>query len=201
MIFKDRKQAGEKLAKAIQNEFADQDLKNTVVISLLRGGFPIGKTISKRLKISHLLLASVKISSPTNPEYALGALCFDKIYTPPYADRAQVETALPEAEEKFQFYCQRFHLNPEDYIITKGKTILLADDGIATGATAEAAALFLRQYQPKDIIIAVPVAPADYQPENFDDEIILHKDPDFYSVSQFYKEFPQVSPQQILSQL
>ncbi len=201
MFFKDRDQAGRKLAEAIKTQLKGKDIKNSVVISLLRGGFPIGKRVSKTLKIPHLPLASVKISSPANPEYALGALCFDKIYTPPYADRAQVESALPEAEEKFQSYCQNFNLTPDDYEIAKGKIILLADDGIATGATAEAAALFLRQYQPKKIIIASPVAPVDYTPENIDDEIILHKDPDFYSVSQFYQDFPQISSEQILSQL
>ena len=198
MIFKDRTEAGKKLAVLLKK----QKIKQGVVVSLLRGGVVVGAEISKKLKLPHLALAVAKIPSPYQSELAVGALCFDFTYLEPHLvktlklSRADLRSQIQIAKNKFNSYLKKFNIKKSIYKL-KNITVLLVDDGIATGSTVKAALLFVKSFKPKKIILAVPVAPNDLESIGFNKTIILHLDTSFSSVSQFYKDFPQVSDEEV----
>jgi len=198
VIFKDRKEAGEKLAKVLLKK----KLKSSVVISLLRGGIIVGQEVSKKLKIPHLPLAVAKIPAPSQSELAIGALCFDFTYLDPKLinslniDRETSKKQILIAKEKFRSYLKRFGLKKSNYRL-KNKVVILVDDGVATGSTVKAALLFVKSLKPHKIILATPIAPDDFENPGFDEVVIIHRDPSFSSVSQFYKEFPQIKDDEV----
>ncbi len=206
MIFKDRQDAGEKLAEIIKNDpYIKRRLVRSriLVVSLLRGGIIVGDIIAKKLKIGHLPLIVAKIQAPSNPELALGALCFDmvflekKIISSLDIDKATIQNQIIQAKKKFIDYQRRFSLHEEQFNHLKNYHLILVDDGIATGATVKAALLFLKSKKPRKIFLAVPVAPIDFEEKNFDKALIIHKNPYFSSVSQFYDNFFQVDDKKV----
>lgn len=206
MIFKDRQEAGQLLAKKIAK---DKDLKkhknNLMVISLLRGGVVIGAQISRKLNIPHYPLIVAKIPAPYNPELALGGLCFKAVYLNKSTinslnlSKNQLHQQILEAKKKQASYLKQFNLPSEnDYQkLIKNKTVILTDDGIATGATIKAAFKYVKSQQPKTVILAVPVAPIDFIWKGFDKTFIIQKPVDFSAVSQFYQSFSQIKEEEI----
>lgn len=202
MIFKDRIDAGEKLATSLEKF---PETKKAVVISLLRGGAILGAVISKELKIRHLPLVVTKIPAPLNPELALGAYCFNTIYLEPTiinsleVDNKIIRKQISLAQKKFNDYLKKFNTKKADFEQMKNKTIIVVDDGIATGATVKAAISFLQKVSPKRIILAAPVAPIGFTLGSIkiDRTIIIHWSPVFSAVSQFYKNFPVVEDKEI----
>jgi predicted phosphoribosyltransferase len=208
MIFKDRRQAGERLAGTLKN---DPYIKRrwarsrVVAVSLLRGGIIVGDIIAKNLKIDHRPLAVAKIPAPGNPELAIGALSFDVTYLEPKVvsslalDKATIQNQIGAAREKFKSYQQRFSLEEKKFNQLKNKAVILVDDGIATGSSMKAALLFVKSKKPKKIFLAVPVAPTDFEGKGFDKVFILHRDLFLSAVSQFYENFPQVEDNEVKS--
>lgn len=197
MVFKDRWEAGIKLAEVIKEKYNPRK-QDWIVLSLLRGGVVLGKAIEEISGILHLPLPVAKVSSPYNPEYAIGALCFNKVFIHDRSfSREQIRESIKKAREKFESYLKRFSLNEEVYDVVENKNVIIVDDGVATGSSAEAGALFVKDKGAKKIIIAVPVAPEDYIPQKFDDEIILHKAPFFSAVSQFYEDFSEITDEMV----
>lgn len=198
MLFQDRLDAGNQLADRLTGY-----KNNSIVVSLLRGGVIVGDAIAKKLKIPHLFLAAVKISHPDQSELAIGALCFNKIYLDnqyvSFFDKKTTNQQVKNAKIKFSSYLKRFNLKKISFKTIKNKTVILVDDGIATGATVKAALIFLKSQGPKKIILAVPVTPTDFKNPGFDEIIILHCDPSFSAVSQFYQNFPQIEDEEIFS--
>jgi predicted phosphoribosyltransferase len=196
MLFQDRLDAGNQLAGKLINY-----KNNSIVVSLLRGGAIVGAAIAKKLKTSHLLLAAVKISHPDQPELAIGALCFNKVYLDSqftsFFDKKTTNQQIKNAKNKFSSYLKRFHLKKSSFKNIKNKAVILVDDGIATGATVKAGLMFLKSQSLKKIILAVPIAPADFKNPGFDEIIVLSFDPFFSAVSQFYKNFPQIEDEEI----
>ena len=196
MLFQDRLDAGNQLADRLTGY-----KNNSIVVSLLRGGVIIGDAIAKKLKIPHLFLAAVKISHPDQPELAIGALCFNKIYLDnqyvSFFDKKTTNQQIKNAKIKFSSYLKRFNLKKTSFKTIKNKTVILVDDGIATGATVKAALMLLKSQGPKKIILAVPVAPVDFDDPGFDQIIILRRDQYFSAVSQFYQNFPQIEDEEI----
>jgi predicted phosphoribosyltransferase len=202
VIFKDRIDAGEKLATALEKF---PETKKAVVISLLRGGTILGAVISKELKIKHLPLVITKIPSPLNPELALGAYCFKTTYLAKIINSLGVDNKIIRkqvslAQKKFNDYLKRFNIKRADSEQMKNKTIIVVDDGIATGATVKAAILYLQKLNPKKIILAVPVAPIGFTLGSIkiDKIIILYQSPVFSAVSQFYESFPPVEDNEVV---
>lgn len=201
MIFKDRAEAGKKLAEVLVFR---KNQKNIVVASLLRGGVVLGQIIARKFKADHIPLAVAKIPAPENPELAIGALCFDIVYLDSSIvsmlglDQATIKDQIVAARKKFSGYVERFSLNEKKLgQKIKNKIVVLTDDGIATGSSIKAAALFIKSRFAKKIILAVPVAPTDFEEKGFAKVIILHKDPFLASVSQFYERFPQVEDNEV----
>ncbi len=198
MLFQDRLDAGNQLADRLT------DYKNnSIVVSLLRGGVIVGDAIAKKLKIPHLFLAVAKISHHYQPELAIGALCFNQIFLDnqlvSFIDKKTINQQIKEAKNKFVSYLIKFHLKKTLFKMIKNKTVILADDGIATGATVKVALIFLKSQNPKKIILVVPVAPTDFKNPGFDEVIILHRNQYFSAVSRFYQNFPQVEDKEIFS--
>lgn len=207
IIFRDRAEAGEKLVEAIKK---DKELiskiDNAAVVSLLRGGIVIGNVLAEKLGIPHypLVVAKIPAPFPHSPELAIGALCVDFVYRDErvlasiHTSRGDIEKQIEKAKGKQESYRKRFKLEWLDFNeIIKDKIIFLVDDGIATGSTVRAAALFIKSKKPKKIVLAVPVAPTEFDTSGFDKVFILHLDPYFTAVSQFYHNFPEVKDEEV----
>lgn len=208
MIFKDRNDAAHRLVVLLLagSYFKRKTTqKRLVVISLLRGGIVIAAAIAKQLHSKHYPLVVTKIPAPGNPELAIGALCYETIYLEKRVTESlnltklEISGQITIAREKFNSYLGRFKIQKKGFSEKlRGAIIVLVDDGIATGATIKTALLYLKQKKPRKIILAVPVAPGDFDTRGFDKVFILHKDQSFTSVSQFYKHFPQVEDNEVL---
>jgi putative phosphoribosyl transferase len=219
-IFIDRRDAAEQLAKKLEQWKAettkastdpDKASTNIVVLAIPRGGVVIGDVIASNLGSRLDIVVSRKIGAPSNPELAIGAAMPDgSVYTNEnivnhlsvpqgYID-SQAKAEVREIERRLY----RFRGNIEYEESLRGKTVVLVDDGIATGATILAAAKWLRSKNLcKKLVIAAPVAPpSDSTLESLknlaDDVVILYSPEPFYSVGQFYKKFPQVSDDEVV---
>ncbi len=205
MIFKDRQEAGQLLAKKLAK---DKDLKrhknNLMVFSLLRGGVVIGAQISKKLNIPHYPLIVAKIPAPYNPELAIGALCFKSVYLNKAIikslalSKKELNQQIQIAKIKQKNYIKQFKINIKDSILLpKNKWVILADDGIATGSTAKSACLFLKSTKAKKVFLATPVAPRGFNSSDFNKVFILNNDRSFSAVSRFYRYFPQIENKEV----
>jgi len=196
-MFKDRIEAGSLLAKKLE-KYKGQ---HGVVLAVPRGGVPLGYVVARDLNLPLELLLTKKIGHPENEEYAIGAASLTDRYVSPRenfsADYIEKETErvrvrLREMKEKF---IGDHH--PESI---EGKTVIVIDDGIATGLTLLSSINMLRRQKPEKIVIAVPVAPRktlDKVSEQADEVVCLLVPEDFYGVGAFYEDFDQVSDEEV----
>ncbi len=207
MIFKDRVHAANLFIEKLQH-FKNQ--KNVVVLGLARGGAVLAYEIAKELKISFHVLTPKKIGAPHNTELAIGAVIHDgQIWlNSSFLEMMQISESWLEKDikELVELSKKRFesYVNVASFPEIKNKTILLVDDGIATGATMFVAIKFLRQQKAKSIICLSPVASKDVWDEMkkyCDDAICLNIETDFGSVSEFYERFEQVEDAQVIDLL
>lgn len=197
MIFKDRIDAGGKLADAIsKDKTLLKDKKQLLVLSLVRGGAVVGGEVCRRLKLLHYPVMVKKIGAPHNEELAIGALCNGDYYLDTnlikrlnISDK-ELSRQIREAKQKQKEYQKKFKIKR---LILKKKRAIIVDDGIATGSSMRAVLKYLRIRRVEEVILAVPVAPNDFDSSGFDKVFILHQDPFFNAVSQFYQQFDQVS--------
>ena len=205
MKFASRKEAGRQLA----NYLVRRGLAADLVLGLPRGGVVVAAEVARELKLPLDVLVVRKIGHPRQREFAIGALAepdFVFINDAPLRDfpaaLAELDDVVSEERRRLREYRRRFHLSPMP--IFEGKRLLLVDDGLATGATAEAAAISLRQQNAGRIIIAAPVASVE-SVERLrrvaDDVEVLSADPDFAAVGQFYDEFSQTTDEEVISLL
>ncbi len=199
-MFRDRSDAGERLATLIQKDpVFSKYSSELVVVSLLRGGAVVGSVAARVLGATHIPLIVIKISAPGNEELAIGALCGNSVYRDEEViddlklNSTEINSQIEKAKIKQQEYVKRFSLSHYEYQkVLHGKYILLIDDGVATGSTVRAAALFVRSHKPLAVALAVPIAPTDFNESDFDTTFILQKELFFSAVGQFYENFPQV---------
>lgn len=201
-LFDDRADAGEKLAEAIFSEIAKfnqtaQEEAKPIVYGLPRGGLPIALPIARRLRCPLDVVVAKKITRPDNLELAIGAVTADGHVLwskqKPRNFRLQ-NTALEKAQQKAQAQLVDFSA-ARPTVDPKGALAILVDDGIATGMTMMAAAQALRLQQPAAVWICVPLAPPEVMislQQEADRAIVLETPDPFFSVSNFYREFPQV---------
>lgn len=202
MIFRNRAEAGEKLAEILKK---DKELvrerKKIIILSLLRGGAVVGKQIAKKLSLSHFPLVVKKIGAPFNEELAIGALCNEEYFLDNNLierlglNKTEVDNQIKKAKEKQKEYLKKFIRKKLPNL--KEKIVILVDDGIATGASVKAAFQFLKKEKVKKIFLAVPVAPTDFDSSGFDKAFILHQDSFLSAVSQFYQQFSQVNDEEV----
>lgn len=205
MRFKDRHEAGQKLAKAL----APLIDKETVVYALPRGGVVLGYEIARALKIPLDIIVTRKIGHPAQPEYAICAIAEDGDLLCNEAERAAVDkkwfekaaaTERQEAQRRRKLY-QAGRSIPS----VTAKTAVLVDDGIATGLTIRLAIGELKHLKPKRLIVAVPVAPRDTAEEirKMVDELVAIDLPSMYAgaVGAYYDNFPQVEDEEVIKLL
>lgn len=179
--------------------------EDVVVLAIPRGGVPLGFLISKYYKWPMDILLTKKIGHPANPEFAIGSVSLEgEVIDPDYIkDKAYLKHEISRVRKILK---ERYHLfmgnrKPEEI---KGKTVIIIDDGIATGNTMLASIDVVRNHRPKQIIVAIPVAPPHtirQLKEKADDVICLLVPADFRAVGQFYEDFSQVSDEEVLSVL
>ena len=210
MRFHDRRQAGEALALRLEEWDADGDLVNTLVLALPRGGVPVAARVADALAVPLDALVARKIGVPGRPETAIGAIAGDD---PPVFDTralgmlgltedrlgADVERERAELRRRERLY-RSGRPAPEVY----GRSVVLVDDGLATGLTARAALRNVRRGEPGRLILAVPVgAPSAVEQlrTDADDVICLHQPPSFQAVGAWYDAFEQVGDDEVVATL
>ncbi|MDO8658088.1 MAG: phosphoribosyltransferase family protein [Candidatus Levybacteria bacterium] len=204
MVFKNREEASRLLSSKLNDFKKNKDL---LIIAIPRGGVVLGKIISKSLKASLDIIVIKKIGAPQNPELAIGAIGQERTI---YWDRNLCErlniskTQMKDLKNREgEVRSRRESILREERILPeiKNKTVILVDDGVATGATVICAQKYLKKKKAKKIILAVPVISKETL-ENikqyFDRVIFLDVVENFYAVGQFYKNFPQVSDEEVI---
>ncbi len=206
--FVDRSVAGQALAAML----AERALVDPIVLAMPRGGVPVALEVANRLHAPLDLVLVRKIGVPYQPELAAGAvvdggepeivvnadvLAATGMTRADIEDLANIE--LAEIERR-----RRVYLSGRAPQRLKGRTVIVVDDGIATGASIRAALAALRRKQPKRLILAVPVAPAETieRLQADVDEIVCLKTPEpFYAIGLHYEDFHQVPDDEVIRSL
>ena len=204
--FDGRVEAGRLLAQQLQ-EYRGQ---KAVVLGIPRGGVIIAQQIAIELEADLDIVLAHKLGAPGNPELAIGAICEDgKLFiderTSSYvgADenyiRQEKARQLKEISRRVELYRKVLAK-----LSLKSRIVIITDDGVATGATMQAALWAVRQEKPQKIIAALPVGPMDSLErlsEDADETICLQAPPYFAALSQFYSLFTQVEDEELLQVL
>lgn len=203
MVFKNRAHAGQLLAEALMKYANDEDV---IVLGLPRGGVPVAYEVAKKLHAPLDVLVVRKLGVPGYAELAMGAIASGGVQVIHHAvmramgiPRAalEAETAVQLKELHRRELAYRGHTGTPEI---KGRTVILVDDGIATGSTIRAAVQALRQQHPKQIIIAVPTAApdscTDLEPM-VDDLVALMTPEDFRGVGRWYEDFSQTTDAEV----
>ena len=201
--FRDREEAG-RLLSAELDEFAGS---TTVVLGIPRGGMVIAQSVATELEVDLDIVLSHKLGAPMNPELAVGAVCEDGtvFINKEIAPLVGANTAYIEREKSYQSaeIARRVKLYRAvvEKLSLEGRVVILADDGVATGATMQAALWAVRQEGAERIILAVPVGPEDTVrklAEDADVTVCLRMPAYFAALGRFYLDFGQVEDEQLL---
>ncbi len=200
-MFKDRKDAGQKLAVALQT-YKEQD---PLVLAIPRGGVELGYEVSKALDSDFSLLICRKLPFPLNTESGFGAIAEDdSLYINELAaasvSHQEIEQIITQQSLEIKRRIQTLR-GGKPLPSIKERTIILVDDGIAMGSTMHVAVELCRKKGAKKIIIAVPVASrqAIRKFSQMADEVIVLESPlDFYAVAQVYENWYDVSDKEVL---
>jgi putative phosphoribosyl transferase len=199
MYFINRKDAASQLIPLLE-KYKNEDV---VVLAVPRGGVPIAYYIAKKYNFPLDLLMTKKIGHPFNPEFAIGAVSneghlVDETQNVPagYIEEkvSSIRKNLMEKYEQLMGSKQPLNL--------KNKTVIIVDDGIATGYTILSSIKMLRKQEPKKIIIAVPVAPPETSKtikKEVDDFICPYMPQPFFGVGQHYGDFSQVTDEEVIA--
>lgn len=202
-LFQDRRHAGRELAKRLMH-YASQE--RVLVLSLPRGGVPVGYEVARALHAPLDVFIVRKLGVPGHEELAMGAIASGdvRVLNPyvvesiPNADEIIASVAAREMQElerrEFQYRGRR------PAVEVRGKTVIVVDDGLATGATMRAAVLALKQRQAGKVVAAVPVASQETclrLGRDVDEIVCSETPPDFMAVGQFYEDFSQTSDEEV----
>ena len=201
--FLNRQVAGRMLAGRLKAYAGRGDV---LVLALPRGGVPVGYEVAQALGAEFDVLIVRKLGMPGHPEFAVGAIASggtqylnqDVLRQGGVSPRA-LQAVLEEEQEELARREEQYR-GSRPPVSVKGRTVIVVDDGMATGASLRAAVMALRSGDPARVVVAVPVAPADGAERLGDaaDEFVCVMNPrDFYAVGQFYDEFEQTSDAEV----
>lgn len=206
--FKNRTSAGEILASVLADYFKKESRTAPVtVLAIPRGGVIVGDAIANKFNQSEFdIVIPRKLGAPYNPELAIGAVMQDRTaylngrliqtlqVSTEYID-AEIDRQVQETQRRMSLYRPA----SKPYNIA-GRSVVIVDDGIATGATVMVVAKWIKKYDPASVLIAVPVAPEDTVAELSREGNIVQvitTPSSFGSVGQFYENFDQVSDEEV----
>ena len=202
VIFRDRLDAGERLASALQHY---RDAPGTVVLGIPRGGVVVARAIAVALHLPLGICPVRKLGAPENPELAIGAVddqgvvVFDhKLSRHLGLTDDDLLDAANRQREELQEWLAGFGANVVPPL--EGRTAILTDDGVATGYTAQAGIASLRRRGARRVVLAVPVAPPDTAAvlaPQVDEFVCLVTPEPFYAVGNFFEEWPQVTDDEV----
>lgn len=206
MIFQDREEAGRKLGDALKKYSS----KDTVVLGIPRGGVVVAAQVAQALGAPLDVIVPRKLGAPHNPEVAIGAVTQDgTIITDEIMVRrlglsdAEIDSLAGEVLKEIERRVQTYR-NGKTGLNLEKKTVIVVDDGIATGFTVQAALESVRSAGSKKLVLAVPVAPADTVStlrEKVDELVCLQAPEIFYAVGQFYRDFDQTLDREVIELL
>jgi predicted phosphoribosyltransferase len=205
MPFIDRTDAGRQLAKALARYKAQRPL----VLALPRGGVPVAAEVATALDAPLDLILVRKIGVPFQPELAMGAVVDGR--EPVIVRNEDVISLTGVSEQEFNATCdqqlaeierrRKLYLGDRPHPQIAGRTVIVVDDGIATGATTRAALQATRMRKPSKLVLAIPVAPTATLKElrgEADDIVCLEDYEDFGAIGLFYSDFRQVSDTEVI---
>lgn len=195
-IFENRKEAGKLLADKLQH-YRGTD---SVVLAIPRGGLPVGFEIAKELSLPFDIILSKKIGHPQNPEFAIGAVTPEDLVADEYLDvtHEYIKHAASRIRRELAGKAE-FYKEGRPAINLEGKTVIVTDDGIATGNTMVVIMQLLRKAGVKKIVLAIPVLPLDRVEKVSEavDELVFVFAPKFFpGVGMFYEDFTQVNDEE-----
>lgn len=204
MFFKDRKSAGILLKEKLTNY---NQAKDCLIVGLPRGGVVTAFQIAEGLHLPLEIMCPRKLRAPFNPELAIGAVTETSV---PYLNQDLIEALgvtdkyisqeIKVRQQEAKLRLQNYRKN-RTFSEMKGKTVIIVDDGLATGSTMLAAISEAKTKGAKKIIVAIPVSHPDTLKrvkEKADEVICLFSSPMFYAVGQFYEEFDQTEDVEVL---
>lgn len=206
MFYQNRQEAGYQLAQKLikyRNE-------HPIIIALPRGGVVIGYEVSKALKAPLDVIVPRKIGAPFNPEFGIGAIAPNNVRVLDNQSIKLIGISEFQIEEIIQKETQEMNRRIQLYrknlapLNLKDKTVIIVDDGIATGVSTRAAVLSVKHMNPKKIILAVPVCPpdaADKFRKEVDEFLTLQEPLDFYAVGAYYSNFSQTTDDEVIALL
>ena len=207
MIFRDRRDAGERLAARLLFLKGEPDL---IVLGIPRGGVVVAAEIARALNAPLDVFIAHKIGAPFNPELAIGALTesgevwfdrdlIDRLQSSPDEIKVAVDAQRLEISGRRALF--RKGLLPLD---VAGKKVVLVDDGVATGSTVLISLRALRKQSSARLILAIPVGPADtvaMLARECDEAVVLSTPEPFWAVGRFYESFDQTSDKEVIALL
>jgi putative phosphoribosyl transferase len=198
MHFENRKDAALKLIPSL-SKFKNDD---SVVLAVPRGGVPVAYYIAKYFNLPIELLMTKKIGHPSNPEFAIGAVSLEDaiLDTRHNISMSYIESEIERIRESL-IKKYHFFMGDKDPMNLENKTIIIVDDGIATGNTILSSISMLRKKNPKKIVVAVPVCPPEtaVKIKKVVDEFICPYTPnEFFGVGYHYLDFSEVPDEEVV---
>jgi len=200
MMFADRRQAGQRLAAALRQGLSDIAPQRPLALGIPRGGVVVAAELARQLDLPLDVVVARKVPAPGNPELAIGAVGQDNALSLDEslaacigADRDWIQEAAARASVELS---RRVREYGGGRCSIRGRTVIVVDDGLATGYTVQAALRYVRAQAPAHLVLAVPVAAPEslerVSPEA-DRVVCLAAPPGFMAVGQYYDDFAQVS--------
>ncbi|MBD0850177.1 phosphoribosyltransferase [Maribacter arenosus] len=199
-MFENRTDAATQLADKLSSIKSEE----LVVLAIPRGGLPIGSVLAKTLGAPLDVVLTKKLGHPYQKEYAIGAVSLDGLILSDAIGipKEYIEEETARIREVLKQRHRQYYKNrsPENL---RDKTIIVVDDGVATGNTLLVTIGLVKKQEPKKIIVAIPVAPPSAiklleSTPNIDEVVCLQVPHNFHAVGQFYEEFRQVSDQEAI---
>ena len=205
--FVDRRDAGRKLAELLAGSHLGGDV---VVLALPRGGVPVAYEIARALGAPLGVFLVRKLGTPGHPELAMGAIASggtrvlnDEVVDALQIPREQID-AVAQREQAELERRDAAYRQGKPMIPVQGRTVILVDDGLATGSTMKAAVQAVKQQQPARVIVAVPVGAAETcrALRDLADEVVCARMPEgFSAVGQWYQDFSQTTDDEVIALL
>jgi putative phosphoribosyl transferase len=205
VLFENRADAAAQLADAL----AQYEGSNPLILGIPRGGVPMARVIAEQLGGESDIVLVRKLRAPGHPEFAIGSVDESGwVYVTSDAAAAGADEQYIASEKAHQLETirarRKLYTAHRDPIDPRGRVVIVVDDGLATGSTMLAALHALRALRPRRLVCAVPVAPSETVERirgDCDEVCCLEAPANFYAVGQFYRDFPEVSDDEVIRSL